>query len=467
MKKKLAGILTVALLSMFLLPQSSAIFAEDFAGNEEAWLNRCSVPQESNEAAQQCAQFKEYYAGKSKELSNQIGDLDKQIASVSKNVEKLSDAVKKIQGIIEDLNKSIKINEANIRLINGQITQLNAEIKEKEKDIERRNKIITDRMLAEQGTLGTNIDVEIIMGSNDLVDMIRKVDGLQRITDSDQTEIKKIVKDKEKLNLQKSEKSRLKKDVEEKKAANEKSKKENEKAEKQKKQLLDSYLKQEAELNEKARAVKVDMASIQNNVININTSVAGKLNFSGNGSLRMPVQGGSQSAGVWYYPGGGVHLGLDIAAPIGTGIVAPADGIILYANNPVGTNSGFIGNLYGSSAGYPAGAGNSIHMLTQVDGTTYGLSFFHMSQEGFAVSAGQQVKAGQTLGLTGNSGNTSGPHCHMEVINLGKMSIASAISRFQSSPEFDWGTGWGNGALSNTCDAKGPPCRENPANIYG
>lgn len=466
MKKKIASIVIVALLTMFFIPYKD-LHAEDFAGNEEYWLNRCSVPQETNASAQQCALFKEYYAEKSDQLSNQVGEIDKKIAAISKNVDEISGAVKKIQGIIENLNKNIKINEENIRHIDGQITKLNTEIKQKEEDIKKRNKIITDRMLAEQGTLGTNIDVEIIMGSNDLVDMIRKVDGLQRITDSDQVEIEKIVKDKEKLDLQKSEKSRLKADVEDKKAANEKRKKENEKAEKEKKELLNNYLKQEAELNEKARSVKVDRASIQNNIISINTSVAGDLNFNGNGSLRMPVQGGTPSAGVWYYPGGGVHLGLDIAAPIGTRIVAPADGIILYANNPAGTNSGFIGNLYGPSAGYPAGGGNTIHMLTQVDGTTYGLSFFHMSQEGFAVSAGQQVKAGQALGLTGNSGNTTGPHCHMEVINLGKMSIANAISTFQSNADFAWGTGWGNDALNYTCDVKGPPCRENPAKVYG
>ena len=59
------------------------------------------------------------------------------------------------------------------------------EIKKKQKDIDQRNKIITDRMLDEQAVTGTNMDVEVIMGSKDLVDMIRKVDGLQRITDSD------------------------------------------------------------------------------------------------------------------------------------------------------------------------------------------------------------------------------------------------------------------------------------------
>lgn len=453
-----------AALLLLMPPQhNSVLYTANFEGNEEAWLNKCSVAQETEAAAQQCAAFKEYYAGLSSSLEGEVSSLNKKIASIQSNIEEITSVMKQLQSVIDQLDKKIKINEANIRTIEGQIVKLNGEIKKKQKDIDQRNKIITDRMLDEQAVTGTNVDVEVIMGSKDLVDMIRKVDGLQRITDSDQIEIKKLQKDKAELDHQKSEKNRLKADIEAKKAENEKDKKETENVQKQKKELLKEYRKQEAELNEKMRSTQVNIESIQNNMININTSVAGKLDFSGNGALMMPVRGGSVSAGTWYYPGGGVHLGLDMAAPIGTQIVAPADGIILYANNPVPTNGGYLGNW----SGYPAGGGNSIHMLTQAGGTTYAISFFHMSNEGFAVSAGTQVKKGQLLGLTGNSGNTSGPHCHIEVINLGNMSISSAISQFRSSADFAWGCGWGNGALSRTCGASGAPCREKPENIFG
>lgn len=463
MKWKKGIILGLAAGLAVFLPQRQSLQAADFEGNEEAWLNKCSVAQESEAAARQCAAFKEYYAGVSNQLEKEVNSLDKQVARVKSNIDEITTAMKQIQDVIDKLDKSIQINEANIRTINGQIKILDGKIKQKQKDIDKRNKIIMDRMLSEQVETGTNMDVEIIMGSSDLVDMIRKVDGLQRITDSDQREIKKLQKDKAVLDHQKSEKNRLKEEVEAKKAENEKNKKENERVKAKKKSLLKQYRKQEAELNEQMRSKQVDIASIQNNMININTSVAGKLNFSGNGALMMPVRGGSVSAGTWAYPGGGVHLGLDMAAPIGTPIVAPADGIILYANNPVSTNGGYLGNW----SGYPAGGGNSIHMLTQVGKTTYAISFFHMSQEGFAVAAGTQVKKGQTLGLTGNSGNTSGPHCHIEVINLGSMSISSAIAQFRSSADFAWGCGWGNGALSRTCGASGAPCRERPENIFG
>lgn len=438
------------------------VSASNFEGNEEEWLNRCSVAQESEAAAQQCREFKEYYAGLSSSLEDEVSSLNKQIDSIKNDINKTIDVMNDLQKVIDKLEKNIEINEANIRTIQKEITALTKEIKEKQEDIDERNKLITERMLNEQASNGTNAEIEIIMGSKDLVDMIRKVEGLRRITESDQAEIDSLRKDQEELNLKKSEQERLKKEAEEKKKENEESKKENEEAKKKQQSLLTQYRKQEADLTEKMRSVKVDIASIQNNIININTSVAGSLDFSGNGSMMMPVRGGSISAGTWYYPGGGVHLGLDVAAPIGTPLVAPADGIILYANNPVSSNNGYLGNW----VGYPYGSGNSIHMLTQVDGTTYAISFFHLSQEGFAVSPGTQVKKGQQIALTGNSGNSTGPHCHIEVINLGKKSISSAIAQFRSSADFAWGTGWGTSALNNTCSVSSPPCRERPETIF-
>lgn len=461
--RKIKAVLYTALSGCLLASlNQSSLYAVDFEGKEENWLNKCSVAQESEAEAQKCNRFKQYYAGISSDLEDEASSLNTKISSIKNNIEEISTMMKQLQSLIDKLDKSIERNEVNIRTIEIQIEKLNVEIKKKQRDIDQRNKIITDRMLNEQAVIGTNMNVEVIMGSNNLVDMIRKVDGLRRITDSDQTEIKKLQKDKDELNHQKSEENRLKADVEAKKAENEKHKKETEKAKKQEEELLKKYLKQEAELNEKMRSVQVDIASIENNMIDINTSVAGKLNFSSNGILIMPVQGGSVSAGTWAYPDGGVHLGLDIATPVGTSLVAPADGIILYANNPVPSNGGFLNNW----VGYPAGGGNTIHMLIQAGGTTYAISFFHLSREGFAVSAGTQVKKGQLLALTGHSGNSTGAHCHIEVINLGTMSVSSAITQFRSTADFAWGCGWGVAALNRSCDASGTPCRERPETIF-
>ena len=85
------------------------------------------------------------------------------------------------------------------------------------------------------------------------------------------------------------------------------------------------------------------------------------------------------------------------------------------------------------------------------------------------VHAGQEVKQGQLLGRTGASGNVSGPHAHVELFNLGKMSVADAINYFNNSgADFSWGCGWsGDRGLANVCSVSGrTPCRERPEDYW-
>lgn len=459
MKKiKLFG-LALLLAAFVTLPQE-ALHGEDFGSNETYWLNKCSTSQNTEEGKAQCERFRQYYQEKREQLNNELSGISTQIDDLKNNISKISQVVKDLDKKLDYYNKSIEINEANIRTINTQIEELDKNIAQKQKEIDKRNDLIKSRMLAEQATLGTNIDVEIIMGANDLVDMIRKVSALQKITESDQNEISIIKKEKKQLNLDKDEKKRLKDEAQLKKDENEKNRDAVKTLKDEQERLLAVYQKQEADLAEKQRSVQVDINSIRNNIISITNP--GDLDFSGNNGFIMPVQSGYISAGTWYYPGGGAHLGMDKATSIGTPVYAPADGVILYANNPVSSNSGYLENW----SGYPQGGGNTIQLLTQVNGTTYAISFFHLSQEGFAVRAGQSVSAGQRIALTGNSGNSSGPHCHIEVVNLGSMSISAAIAQFQRTADFAWGNGWGSYAVNNNCSVKGPPCRERPENIF-
>ena len=223
-------------------------------------------------------------------------------------------------------------------------------------------------------------------------------------------------------------------------------------------QLAEQYHKVEADLRQKMQEEAAKKNQIPSyGVINSGTSVdLPKVN-----GFIAPISGGGRSAGTWAYPGGGLHLGLDWAVSIGTAVVAPADGVIIYASNPAPTNGGYLGNW----AGWPYGGGNTIEMLCNVNGTLYAISFAHLAQEGFNVSAGQSVSQGQVIALTGNSGNSSGPHCHIEVYNLGSMSVSDAIAMFSRSADFAFGTGWNSTATA--CEAgAATPCRERPERFF-
>jgi murein DD-endopeptidase MepM/ murein hydrolase activator NlpD len=97
--------------------------------------------------------------------------------------------------------------------------------------------------------------------------------------------------------------------------------------------------------------------------------------------------GFGQCAGLWSH----CHTGLDFAAPEGTPIHAVATGTI--------TEVAWVG-AYGN---------RTIERLP--DGT----ELWYAHQSATAVSAGQKVSGGQVIGSVGSTGNTTGPHVHLEV----------------------------------------------------
>ena len=90
------------------------------------------------------------------------------------------------------------------------------------------------------------------------------------------------------------------------------------------------------------------------------------------------------------------HTGVDIGMPEGTEILAGHDGTVTLAGNASG---------YGLCVAIEGEAYEG-HTLT----TKYG----HCSQ--ILVSAGQEVKAGDVIAKVGNTGNSTGPHLHLEVL---------------------------------------------------
>nr|WP_229510297.1 murein DD-endopeptidase MepM [Pasteurella canis] len=85
------------------------------------------------------------------------------------------------------------------------------------------------------------------------------------------------------------------------------------------------------------------------------------------------------------------HKGVDFAMPIGTPIIAPADGIV-------------------EKVAYQAnGAGRYIVIR---HGREYQTVYMHLSRP--LVKAGQNVKRGQRIALSGNTGRSTGPHLHYE-----------------------------------------------------
>ncbi|GAC1659264.1 MAG: hypothetical protein NVS9B15_21570 [Acidobacteriaceae bacterium] len=88
---------------------------------------------------------------------------------------------------------------------------------------------------------------------------------------------------------------------------------------------------------------------------------------------------------------GAFHKGVDISAPYGTPVIAPADGFVNQADEM---------NGYGRCVVLDHGRGMS---------TIFG----HLSA--FAVTPGQTIHRGDTIGYVGMSGRSTGAHVHYEV----------------------------------------------------
>jgi murein DD-endopeptidase MepM/ murein hydrolase activator NlpD len=99
----------------------------------------------------------------------------------------------------------------------------------------------------------------------------------------------------------------------------------------------------------------------------------------------------SATFGASSYLWSSVHTGLDMSAPSGTAIRAIANGVI-------------------TETGYDGSYGNKT-VLTLEDGTE--LWFCH--QTSIDVSVGDTVRGGEVIGTVGSTGNSTGPHLHLEV----------------------------------------------------
>lgn len=111
---------------------------------------------------------------------------------------------------------------------------------------------------------------------------------------------------------------------------------------------------------------------------------------------RLPLASSSLTSrfGMRFHPIAGgkrMHSGVDLAAPTGSPVVSPADGVVSYAN-------------WGGGYGL---------LVTVEHGGGLQTRFGHLSR--LMVNQGERIARGQLLGLVGSTGRSTGPHLHYEM----------------------------------------------------
>ncbi|MEX3100374.1 MULTISPECIES: M23 family metallopeptidase [unclassified Streptomyces] len=100
----------------------------------------------------------------------------------------------------------------------------------------------------------------------------------------------------------------------------------------------------------------------------------------------------AQSGNLW----SAKHSGQDFAVPTGTAVVAAHSGTVVKAG-PGGAGDG---SAYGNA------------IVIRHSSGVYS-QYAHLSRVG--VKVGQKVSTGQKIGLSGSTGNSTGPHLHFEI----------------------------------------------------
>jgi murein DD-endopeptidase MepM/ murein hydrolase activator NlpD len=164
--------------------------------------------------------------------------------------------------------------------------------------------------------------------------------------------------------------------------------------------LQEEYLNQRsllAEYDAQIEEIEGEIAALEKEQASIKKLIAQQAKALGSapGSLARPVPGAITSGfGPRIHPIYGyslMHTGVDMSGGSGQAIVSASSGTVIF----VGVKGGY---------------GNTI-MIDHGGG----LVTLYAHQSKYAVSAGQSVKRGQTIGYVGSTGVSTGPHLHFEV----------------------------------------------------
>ncbi|UOF92221.1 peptidoglycan DD-metalloendopeptidase family protein [Fodinisporobacter ferrooxydans] len=330
-----------------------------------------------------------------------------QVAQLQSKEHTIGNQIQVIEGQLQDTENKISSLKQQIAQLDTQISQMKAKIETTQKLLEQRDELLKQRIRVMYEN-GTTSYLDVILSSTSFSDFLDRLSTLSLIADQDKKILEEIKK--QKLALQQQQ-NQLQSDQQQRQQSYSQllvlqQTQEQQKSQKQValSQVHTQRIQEEKKINEEQTAMNQLAAQIQTmlaqqRAASSSSSSSGGAAQHGSGSWLWPVPDSHvvSSDYGWrtLFGGRDFHAGIDIAAPIGTKIVAAADGVVLFA---------------GPASGY----GHWIVIL-HPDGlmSIYG----HMYGNELYVSKGQSVKAGQVIAAVGSDGEATGPHLHFAVAN--------------------------------------------------
>lgn len=294
---------------------------------------------------------------------------------------------------IQVMDAESELNSLKVELseLESSIETKESEITEKQAEIKRKEKLLQERIVALYEA-GDSTYLDVLLGSDSLLDFLSKYEIVQQIVDADTALITDLDNDKKALENEKAEleadKARVKelKDKQEIKSNELKILKKNKQSEVDK--LSDEEKSKQSEIDKYNTA----MEEIERQLSEIGKDAQERLDRDGvkfDGSFIWPCNNKYVTSRMkWRW--GRWHKGVDIGASY-ENVYASASGYAYNATNPGG---------YGTYI-----------MIFHGDG--YATLYGHLNSS--HIRNGQYVSQGQVIATSGNSGGSTGAHLHFEI----------------------------------------------------
>lgn len=461
MKKLLAILISInCILGCFCFVRNQDKFVyradDDFASNEDYYNELCVTRGLDEATTRLCARFRKYVQGQADRVKSEINSLTAQMNNIRDDIINQGRKINEINSTISSVENQIRGLEIQIKTIEENINQITLEIIEREKKIEELNDGIKERMVALQARVSLNSYIGFIMGANNFVDLLRRVSAINEFTDYDVSKIREMEAEKELLEADKRELQNQKDERAKKRADLEAYKTDLYTLKRRAEELLAEYRRKEAELNRVRDNLQISLDDLRNKIENIDDALSGY--YPSEGFIRPVAHAWISSSCPYYAPGNpssGFHPAADMATGVGTYLYAVANGYVVATRG--GCGWGYLGNNCNG------GFGNYIVYMIEINGTSYFIINAHLSE--IYVNVGDVVHQGrEVIGLTGNSGSTSGPHLHIEVIRFGNVGIKEAVRMYSNVGRIYYTLGRN---IYSTCEYRGAPCYEDALKIFG
>lgn len=345
------------------------------------------------------------------QLENEKSKIDDQLEEAKEKAQELEAKKSAAMKSVEDLISKISDSEDAIELLKSKVMDLQAKIKAKERDIQQKEieyneqeKLLDARLIAIYEKGDTSY-LDVLLTSTSMTEFLSNYYAATELVECDKELIRTTKEQKAKIEAEKAELEANKKELDASIVEQKQKSAELSKMKKEKETQVANLSQEEKEAQKEVEELQAANRRIANEIREAEIRYQKQLEElekqqgesgkgAGSGYFMRPVSSGTITATAYYSSSKKFHGAVDYGVSSGTPVYAAADGVVMSTAN--------LSTSYGTYV-----------VIRHANGLQ---SYYaHGTPGSISVRAGQIVKKGEKIMLSGNSGHSTGPHLHFEV----------------------------------------------------